>query len=84
MFKINEAISFQVNCETQERWIITGANSLSAGMKKRKCATDSRTNTACLGRLFRGVLIEMINDPDTEKSQRVMQAIQMKRSTSRN
>jgi predicted 3-demethylubiquinone-9 3-methyltransferase (glyoxalase superfamily) len=52
MFKFNEAISFQVNCETQKEvdyyW-----GELSKGMKKRKCAAACRINTADPGKSFR-------------------------------
>jgi hypothetical protein len=51
-FKFNEAISFQVHCETQERWAITGRSSRRAGMKGPSSAAGSRISTASHGRFF--------------------------------
>ena len=48
-FKFTEAVSFVINCETQEEMIITGRNSpLAAG---RKCNADGlRTSTDSPGK----------------------------------
>ena len=80
MFKFNEAISFQVNCETQEEvdhyW-----NELSKGgnEKAQQCGW-LKDKYGVSWQIVPRVLIEMINDPDSEKSQRVMQALlQMKK-----
>ena len=80
MFKFNEAISFQVNCETQGEvdhyW-----NELSKGgnEKAQQCGW-LKDKYGVSWQIVPRVLIEMINDPDSEKSQRVMQALlQMKK-----
>jgi predicted 3-demethylubiquinone-9 3-methyltransferase (glyoxalase superfamily) len=52
IFKFNEAISFQVYCETQEKWIIIDRNFPRAVMKKHSNAVGSRTNTGSHGKSF--------------------------------
>ena len=49
-FKFNEAISFQVNCETQEEWTITGRSSPRVGTSRPSSAAGSRTDTRVHGR----------------------------------
>lgn len=80
MFKFNEAISLQVNCETQEEvdryWgeLSKGGdeNAQQCGWLKDKYGVSWQIVPRVLG--------EMINDPDTEKSGRVMEAmLQMKK-----
>jgi predicted 3-demethylubiquinone-9 3-methyltransferase (glyoxalase superfamily) len=80
MFKFNEAISFQVNCETQEEvdyyW-----EKLSAGGDERaqQCGW-LKDKYGVSWQVVPAVLIEMINAPDSEKSQRAMEAmLQMKK-----
>jgi predicted 3-demethylubiquinone-9 3-methyltransferase (glyoxalase superfamily) len=75
-FKFTEAISFVVNCETQaevdEYW-----EKLSAGGQEVQCGWDK------FGLSWQIVsirLIELLEDKDAEKSQRVMKAMmQMKK-----
>lgn len=78
MFKFNEAISFQVVCETQEEvdyyW-----EKLSEGGEKGQCGW-LKDQYGVSWQVFPTVLNEMIDDPDPEKSGRVMEAmLQMKR-----
>jgi predicted 3-demethylubiquinone-9 3-methyltransferase (glyoxalase superfamily) len=80
MFKFNEAISFQVNCETQEEvdyyW-----EKLSAGGDERaqQCGW-LKDKYGVSWQVVPAVLIEMINASDSEKSQRAMEAmLQMKK-----
>ncbi len=80
VFKFNEAISFQVHCETQEEvdyyW-----DKLSAGGDEKawQCGW-LKDKYGASWQVVPGVLIEMLNDADYEKSQRVMAAmLQMKK-----
>lgn len=80
MFKFNEAISFQVNCETQGEvdyyW-----EKLSEGgdVKAQQCGW-LKDKYGASWQVVPSVLVEMINDPDPERSQRVMGAmLQMKK-----
>jgi predicted 3-demethylubiquinone-9 3-methyltransferase (glyoxalase superfamily) len=80
IFKFNEAISFQINCETQEEvdhyW-----NKLSAGgdEKAQQCGW-LKDKYGLSWQVVPRILIEMLTDPDAAKSQRAMQAmLQMKK-----
>jgi len=73
MFKFTEAVSFVVNCETQEEvdyfW-----EKLSEGGEKSRCGwlTD---RFGLSWQVVPTVLIDMLHDKDPEKSQRVMEAV---------
>ena len=73
MFKFTEAISFVVNCETQEEvdyfW-----EKLSGGGEKSRCGwlTD---RFGLSWQVVPTVLIDMMHDKDPGKSQRVMEAV---------
>ena len=73
MFKFTEAVSFVVNCETQEEvdyfW-----EKLSEGGEKSRCGwlTDK---FGLSWQVVPTVLIDMLHDKDHEKSQRVMEAV---------
>ncbi len=73
MFKFTEAVSFVVNCETQEEvdyfW-----EKLSEGGEKSRCGwlTD---RFGLSWQVVPTVLIDMLHDKDHEKSQRVMEAV---------
>jgi predicted 3-demethylubiquinone-9 3-methyltransferase (glyoxalase superfamily) len=80
VFKFNEAISFQVNCETQEEvdyyW-----KKLSEGgdVKAQQCGW-LKDRYGVSWQVVPRVLVEMITDPDSQKSGRVMEAmLQMKK-----
>ena len=80
MFKFNEAISFQVSCETQAEvdhyW-----EKLSEGgdVNAQQCGW-LKDKYGASWQIVPRVLVEMITDPDAEKSQRVMGAmLQMKK-----
>jgi predicted 3-demethylubiquinone-9 3-methyltransferase (glyoxalase superfamily) len=79
-FKFNEAVSFQVNCDTQEEvghyW-----NKLSDGgdEQAQQCGW-LKDKYGVSWQVVPAALIEMINDPDPEKSERTMAAmLQMKK-----
>ena len=80
VFKFNEAISFQVNCETQEEvdyyW-----KKLSEGgdVKAQQCGW-LKDRYGVSWQVVPTALVEMITDPDSQKSGRVMEAmLQMKK-----
>jgi predicted 3-demethylubiquinone-9 3-methyltransferase (glyoxalase superfamily) len=80
IFKFNEAISFQVNCETQEEvdyyW-----EKLSEGEdKKAQQCGWLKDKYGASWQVVPRVLSEMMSDPDAEKSGRTMKAmLQMKK-----
>jgi len=73
VFKLTEAISFVINCQTQDEvdhfW-----DKLSKGGKKSQCGwlTDKFGVT---WQVVPTVLLQMLQDKDLEKSKRVMQAM---------
>jgi predicted 3-demethylubiquinone-9 3-methyltransferase (glyoxalase superfamily) len=80
LFKFNEAISFQIHCKTQEDvdhfW-----EKLSAGRDERaqQCGW-LKDKFGVSWQVVPTILHEMLNDPDSKKSQRVMRAmLQMKK-----
>ena len=80
MFKFNEAISFQVNCETQEEvdhyW-----DKLSEGgdPTAQQCGW-LKDKYGASWQVVPRILIEMVKDPEDQKSQRAMAAmLQMKK-----
>ena len=80
MFKFNEAISFQIMCRTQEEvdhyW-----NKLTAGGDKnaQQCGW-LKDKYGVSWQVVPTVLVEMMTDPDKEKSGRAMEAmLQMKK-----
>jgi predicted 3-demethylubiquinone-9 3-methyltransferase (glyoxalase superfamily) len=80
IFKFNEAISFQVSCETQAEvdyyW-----EKLSAGgdVNAQQCGW-LKDKYGASWQIVPRVLVEMLTDPDSKKSQRVMGAmLQMKK-----
>ena len=73
VFKFNEAISFQVNCQTQDEVDYSWQNSPQEATRSHSSAAGSRTSTASRGRSFPGSC--SINDADYEKTQRVTEAM---------
>jgi predicted 3-demethylubiquinone-9 3-methyltransferase (glyoxalase superfamily) len=80
IFKFNEALSLQINCETQAEvdhyW-----EKLTAGgdVNAQQCGW-LKDRYGLSWQVVPGVLIEMMTDPDTKKSGRVMEAmLQMKK-----
>jgi predicted 3-demethylubiquinone-9 3-methyltransferase (glyoxalase superfamily) len=79
-FKFNEAVSFQVNCQTQEE-IDHYWGTLSAGgePKAQQCGW-LKDKYGLSWQIVPIPFMEMLKDPDTTKSQRAMQAMmQMKK-----
>lgn len=80
MFKFNEAISFQVNCETQEEVDYYWEKLSEGGDEKAQQCGWLKDKYGASWQVVPSVLPELINDPDSEKSQRAMQAmLQMKK-----
>jgi predicted 3-demethylubiquinone-9 3-methyltransferase (glyoxalase superfamily) len=80
MFKFNEAISFQVNCETQEEVDYYWEKLSEGGDEKAQQCGWLKDKYGASWQVVPSVLIEMINDPDSEKSRRAMEAmLQMKK-----
>ena len=80
MFKFNEAISFQVNCETQEEVDYYWEKLSEGGDETAQQCGWLKDKYGASWQVIPTVLPEMINDPDSEKSQRAMTAmLQMKK-----
>ena len=80
MFKFNEAISFQVDCETQEEVDYYWERLSEGGDKKAQQCGWLKDKYGASWQVVPRVLIEMMSDPDAEKSGRAMKAmLQMKK-----
>lgn len=72
-FRFNEAISFQVNCQTQEEVDEFWAR-LSEGGEQGPCGW-LKDRYGVSWQIIPTRLTELLNDPDPEKSQRAMRAM---------
>jgi predicted 3-demethylubiquinone-9 3-methyltransferase (glyoxalase superfamily) len=72
-FTFNEAISFQVSCETQEE-VDAFWSKLSEGGEEGPCGW-LKDRYGVSWQVIPTVLPELLGDPDREKSQRVMRAM---------
>ena len=72
-FKFTEAISFSVNCETQEE-IDDKWERLSAGGEKGQCGW-LKDKFGLSWQVVPNTIGQLLNDKDAEKSKRVMQAL---------
>jgi len=72
-FKFSEAVSFFVNCETQDE-IDYFWEKLSAGGEKSRCGW-LKDRFGLSWQIVPPILGEMLNDQDEQKSKRVMQAM---------
>jgi predicted 3-demethylubiquinone-9 3-methyltransferase (glyoxalase superfamily) len=72
-FKFNEAISFEVSCESQEE-VDKYWSTLSEGGEEGPCGW-LKDKYGVSWQIVPTRLIELIGDPDREKSQRVMAAM---------
>ena len=72
-FKFSEAISFEVDCDTQEE-VDTYWSKLSDGGEEGPCGW-LRDRFGVSWQIVPRILTELLADPDREKSQRVMQAM---------
>lgn len=77
-FKFNEAVSFQINCETQEE-IDHFWNKLTENGQEGPCGW-LKDRYGVSWQVVPAVLPEMLMDPDAEKAERVTKAfMQMKK-----
>ena len=72
-FTFSEAISFQVSCESQDE-VDTYWNTLSDGGEEGPCGW-LKDKFGVSWQIVPTRLIELLGDPDVEKSQRVMRAM---------
>lgn len=75
VFKFNEAVSFQVNCETQEEVDYYWDKLSEGGDEKAQQCGWLKDKYGVSWQVVPVALQEMINDPDTKKSQRMMEAL---------
>jgi predicted 3-demethylubiquinone-9 3-methyltransferase (glyoxalase superfamily) len=80
IFKFNEAISFQVNCETQKEVDYFWKKLSEGGDEKAQQCGWLKDKFGASWQIIPRILVEMLSDTDAEKSQRVMTAmLQMKK-----
>jgi predicted 3-demethylubiquinone-9 3-methyltransferase (glyoxalase superfamily) len=80
LFKFNEAISFQVSCETQEELDYYWERLSEGGDEKAQQCGWLKDKYGVSWQVIPTVLLKMVNDPNAEKSQQVMRAmLQMKK-----
>lgn len=80
IFKFNEAISFQINCETQEEVDYYWQRLSEGGDEKAQQCGWLKDKYGVSWQVVPTVLPEMMSDPDPQKSQRAMAAmLQMKK-----
>ena len=74
-FKFNEAVSFQVDCATQEEVDYYWEKLSEAGDEKAQQCGWLKDKYGLSWQIVPRVLVDMLNDPDAKKSQRVMAAM---------
>ena len=75
IFKFNEAISFQVYCETQEEVDYYWEKLSEGGDEKAQICGWLKDKYGVSWQIVPIILIKMLKDKDSEKSQRVMKAM---------
>ena len=75
MFKFNEAISFQVSCETQQEVDYYWGKLSEGGDEKAQQCGWLKDKYGVSWQIVPHILVKMLNDSDSEKSQRVMEAM---------
>jgi predicted 3-demethylubiquinone-9 3-methyltransferase (glyoxalase superfamily) len=75
VFKFNEAISLQVDCETQEEVDYYWERLSAGGDKNAQQCGWLKDKYGVSWQVVPRVLVEMLSDPDAEKSQRAMNAM---------
>jgi predicted 3-demethylubiquinone-9 3-methyltransferase (glyoxalase superfamily) len=80
VFTFNEAISFQVNCETQEEVDYYWEKLSKGGDEKAQQCGWLKDTYGVSWQIIPKILSELVGDPDSEKSQKAMKAmLQMKK-----
>jgi predicted 3-demethylubiquinone-9 3-methyltransferase (glyoxalase superfamily) len=75
LFKFNEAISFQVNCETQDEVDYYWEKLSEGGDEKAQQCGWLKDKFGLSWQIVPSILPVLITDPDTQKSNRVMDAM---------
>ncbi|MES2933240.1 MAG: VOC family protein [Pseudomonadota bacterium] len=75
IFKFNEAVSFQVNCETQEEVDYYWDKLSAGGDKEAQQCGWLKDQYGVSWQIVPKVLLDMLGDNDTEKAQRAMSAM---------
>lgn len=75
MFKFNEAISFQIDCETKEEVDYYWEKLSEGGDEKAQQCGWLKDKYGASWQVVPSVLPRMMSDSDTEKSARVMEAM---------
>jgi len=75
IFKFNEAISFQVNCKTQEEVDYYWEKLSKGGDEKAQQCGWLKDKYGVSWQVVPIVLRDLVGDPDSEKSQRAMEAM---------
>ncbi len=75
VFKFNEAVSFQVDCASQEEVDYYWGKLSEAGDEKAQQCGWLKDKYGVSWQIVPRVLVDMLNDPDGKKSQRVMAAL---------
>jgi predicted 3-demethylubiquinone-9 3-methyltransferase (glyoxalase superfamily) len=75
VFKFNEAISFQVDCATQEEVDYYWEKLSEGGDEKAQQCGWLKDKYGLSWQIVPRALVDMINDPDAKKSERVMAAM---------
>jgi predicted 3-demethylubiquinone-9 3-methyltransferase (glyoxalase superfamily) len=75
VFKFNEAVSFQVHCETQEEVDYYWEKLSEGGDEQAQQCGWLKDKYGASWQVFPDLLIEMLNDADSGKSDRVMDAM---------
>jgi predicted 3-demethylubiquinone-9 3-methyltransferase (glyoxalase superfamily) len=79
-FKFTEAISFVVNCESQDEVDYYWEKLSEGGDEKAQQCGWLKDQYGMSWQIIPSILVELLNDPDPEKSKRVMEAmLQMKK-----
>jgi predicted 3-demethylubiquinone-9 3-methyltransferase (glyoxalase superfamily) len=75
MFKFNEAIPFQVSCETQEELDYYWERLSEGGDREAQQCGWLKDKYGASWQVIPNVLLEMLTNPDSKKSQRVMKSM---------
>jgi predicted 3-demethylubiquinone-9 3-methyltransferase (glyoxalase superfamily) len=75
IFKFNEAVSFQVNCETQEEVDYYWEKLSEGGDKKAQQCGWLKDKYGASWQVVPTILPELVSDPDSVKSQRAFKAM---------
>jgi predicted 3-demethylubiquinone-9 3-methyltransferase (glyoxalase superfamily) len=75
VFKFNEAISFQIHCETQEELDYYWKKLSEGGDEKAQQCGWLKDKYGVSWQIVPIALIQMLKDKDTEKSERVMKVM---------